>query len=438
MRALDEVMLRVPQVVRVLLVGLAVVLASGAGLFAYRWYSQPRTMTLAAGSYDGEAVQLMSVIAGRLTRSGSDIRLKVIDTGSALEAAREFSAGKVDLAIVRADGSGLADARTVMLITHGVAMIITPPGSAIEDMDGLAGRTVGVVGGRVNQPVVDALSREYELASAEVRFKDLTVAEAAQALRTKEVAALLLVTPISERHIAILRDFFPARGKDKPGMIPIESARAIANMARAYESYELPKGTVRGSPPIPDHDLTTLRVPFYLVANKKLDDDEVADLTQAIMEARGDLLVEHPLLAQIAAPSTDKGAFIPVHPGAAAYYGDTQQGFFDKYSDQLNYIPMLLGALASVVAGAWRFIWTTPRQEATDPLAPLHALAQSIREARNESDLAAIEEQIDNIIRAELVRHAKGESRGIDSAALSLTTQRLEHLINQRRAKLST
>jgi hypothetical protein len=62
----------------------------------------------------------MSAIAGRLTRSGSHIRLKIIDTGNTLEAAKEFSAGKVDLAIVRADDSGLADARTVVLVTYGV------------------------------------------------------------------------------------------------------------------------------------------------------------------------------------------------------------------------------------------------------------------------------------------------------------------------------
>jgi hypothetical protein len=60
MLAPDEVASRIPQWVRTLLVGLAVVLATGAGPFAYRWYSQPRTMT----------VRLMSAIAGRLTRSG--------------------------------------------------------------------------------------------------------------------------------------------------------------------------------------------------------------------------------------------------------------------------------------------------------------------------------------------------------------------------------
>ena len=35
--------------------------------------------------------------------------------------------------------------------------------------------------------------------------------------------------------------------------------RAIAEKERAYESFDVPKGTLRGSPPVPEDDLTTLR-----------------------------------------------------------------------------------------------------------------------------------------------------------------------------------
>ncbi len=130
----------------------------------------------------------------------------------------------------------------------------------------------------------------------------------------------------------------------------------------------MPKGTLWGAPPIPDDDLTTFRVPFYLVANKKLNDDDVADLTRAIMDARRELIAEFPLLSQIGAPSTDKDAFIPIHPGAAAYYGDTQQSFFDKYSNQLYYGPMALGALMSGLVAAWKFLGFGGSGQSGNPL----------------------------------------------------------------------
>jgi hypothetical protein len=127
----EDMASRLPAWLRIVLVGVAVVIASGAALFGYRYYSQPTTLTVAAGSYDGEAQRVMSAIASRLATTNSSIRLKIVDSGTALEAAKTFAAGKVDLAIVRADAGDLAAARTIVLVTHAVVMIIVPPGSAI-------------------------------------------------------------------------------------------------------------------------------------------------------------------------------------------------------------------------------------------------------------------------------------------------------------------
>ena len=72
----------------------------------------------------------------------------------------------------------------------------------------------------------------------------------------------------------MVRDMVPRNSKQQFGLLPIEFAGAIAALSPAYESYELPKGTIRGSPAIPDDDLTTLRVPFFLVANSKVDTED--------------------------------------------------------------------------------------------------------------------------------------------------------------------
>ena len=220
-------------------------------------------------------------------------------------------------------------------------------------------------------------------------------------------------------------------------MIAIESAGAIANISGAYESYDLPKGTLWGAPPIPDDDLTTFRVPFYLVANKKLNDDNVADLTRAIMDARRELIAEFPLLSQISSPSTDKDAFIPTIPGAAAYYGDTQQSFFDKYSNQLYYGPMAIGALMSPccrleVSRVWR-----QRAEWKSSPTP-HALGRRIRAAQSESELEEVEGEIDDILKAEFAKKASGDEAAVDAGTLSMMAHRLEYLIQYRRSALAS
>ncbi|MEJ0075446.1 MAG: hypothetical protein WDO17_08340 [Alphaproteobacteria bacterium] len=43
-----------------------VILAGGASLFAYRYFTRPVTLTVAAGSIDGEATALLSIVSSRL------------------------------------------------------------------------------------------------------------------------------------------------------------------------------------------------------------------------------------------------------------------------------------------------------------------------------------------------------------------------------------
>jgi len=362
---------RLPRWLRAtLVVGLAA-LAVGAGLFAYRYIKNPTTLTVAAGSLDGDVPRFMAALASRMASTDSAVRLKVIDKGTALEAAKAFSAGEVDLAVARADAEDLSAAQTVVVFTRGVVLIVVPPGISIEGMDDLKGKTVGVVGGEMNHRVVEALKKEYDLDRAKVQFKDLAVGDVLQTLKSKQVSALLVVMPISEKYLAMLRNLFPRNSKSNPTLIPIESAEAIAAVTKYYESYDLPKGTLQGSPAIPDDDLTTLRVPFYLVAKKSLSEDVVGSLTKAIMETRRDLLGEYPLLKQISAPSTDKDddkdTFIPIHPGAAAYFEGTQKTFIDKYGDQFMYASMVFGSLASIFAAAWKYMTKKKRGQNLSP-----------------------------------------------------------------------
>jgi TRAP-type uncharacterized transport system substrate-binding protein len=115
-------------------------------------------------------------------------------------------------------------------------------------MEDLKGKTVGVVAEDINHRLVEVLTQEYDLARSKVRFKNLSVGDVQQALQSKQVAALLVVAPISEKYVSLIRSSFSANAKRKPGLVPIDSAEAIANAASAYESYELPKGSLRDRP----------------------------------------------------------------------------------------------------------------------------------------------------------------------------------------------
>jgi hypothetical protein len=50
---------------------------TGAGLLGYRYYSRPVTLTVAVGSFDGEAASAMTAIAGRLVSFDAPVRLSL-------------------------------------------------------------------------------------------------------------------------------------------------------------------------------------------------------------------------------------------------------------------------------------------------------------------------------------------------------------------------
>jgi TRAP transporter TAXI family solute receptor len=428
---------RVPRWLRIVVVALVVGAACGAGVYAYRSSVEPQTLSVAGGSLDGDVPKLLGAIASRLAAANAPVRLKVIEKPDAASAAAAFAKGEADLAVVRADAGDLSSARAVMIVARAVALLLAPTGTGVKDIDDLKGKTIGVIGEGINGSVIAALSRQYDLERAKTRFRDVAPAGVAQAFQMKQVQALLLVLPISEKYISRVRDLAVRNPKLKMTLLPIDAAEAIAAINPAYESFELPKGTIRGSPPVPDDDLTTLRVPFYLVARKTLSDEAAGALAKAVFETRRDLATDYPLLTQIMAPSTDKDTFLPAHPGAAAYFSGDQKSFFDRYGDQLFYGSMMLGMLMSLLAGVWKFMVQKPKPDTAEPpLGRLFAVMDDVRAAQSAADLAKAEDRIDDVLRQRLGRYEKDDVEPDDCTALSLVTHRLERLLERRRLEL--
>jgi uncharacterized membrane protein len=82
---------RLPRWLRIVLVFSLGILGAGAGLFGYRYLTQPTTLTIATGSLDGDVPRIMSAIAARMASTNAPVRLKVVEKATAQEAAKEFA-----------------------------------------------------------------------------------------------------------------------------------------------------------------------------------------------------------------------------------------------------------------------------------------------------------------------------------------------------------
>jgi hypothetical protein len=99
---------------------------------------------------------------------------------------------------------------------------------------------------------------------------------------------------------------------------------------------------------------------------------------------------------------------------------------------------MILGGIATVLAAAWKFLGIGQPEFREGPLDTLYGLARRIRSVNSESELSSIEEEIDNILRAERLKAEGGNENAVDAATLNVVAHRLENLIHDRRELLLT
>jgi hypothetical protein len=98
---------------------------------------------------------------------------------------------------------------------------------------------------------------------------------------------------------------------------------------------------------------------------------------------------------------------------------------------------MILGGTATVLAAAWKFLGLGNPATREGPLDSLYALGRRIRKAGTEAELSDIEEEIDDILRAQRAKSAAGDENAVDDATLNVAAHRLEGLIHDRRTVLA-
>src|SRR5258706_14856840 len=114
---------RLPRWLRLTVILGVGVAALAGGLLAWRVATQPLVLRVAAGSIDGEATRLMEALASQLAARAAPVRLRVVDTGNPVDAAKALQAGTVELAVVRADAEDVPGAQAIVVLTHAVVML---------------------------------------------------------------------------------------------------------------------------------------------------------------------------------------------------------------------------------------------------------------------------------------------------------------------------
>lgn len=415
----------------------------GALAAGYYFAVRPVTLRIAVGPANSDDLKVVQALSHAFATSHSQIRLRPIQTDGATTSAQMIADGKADLAIVRGDLSVPKNAQAVATVRKNVAVLWVPAplkgkkrAAKITKISQLTGRRVGVVGRTpANVQLLKVILQQYGVDPNKVEVVQFATGDAADAIRSQKADAYLAAGPVNSK---ITSEAIAASTRDgnAPTFLAIDSAEAIAQNHPMYEASEIPAGAFGGSPDRPEDEVKTISFSHHIVARKDLSETTVAAFTRQLFAIRQTVMSEFPLAANIETPDTDKDAFVPVHPGAAAFVDGEEKTFLDRYSDIIWWSLMALSATGSI--GAW-FAGYLKKDERSDNSSLRERLLDMIAAARRGDsieELDRMQAEADDILRDTLDRFEHGAIADGALTSFNIALGQFHHAVADRKAIL--
>jgi TRAP transporter TAXI family solute receptor len=425
-----------------LLVLLSAILAIlGALAAAYYVETRPVNLRIAVGPANSDDLQVVQALSQSLLKNHGQIHLRPIQTDGATASAQMLAEGKVDLAVIRGDLHVPKNAQAVAVLRKNVVVLWVPPTTKekkapakIAKIAQLAGRRVGVIGRTpANVDLLKVILHQYGVDPSKVEVVQFPTTEAAEAIRSRKADAYLAAGPLNSK---ITSEAVAASTRDGKGptFLAIDSAQAIAQNHPMYEASEIPAGAFGGSPDRPEEEVKTISFSHHIVARKDLSETTVAAFTRQLFAIRQTVMTELPLAAKIETPDTDKDAFIPVHPGAAAFVDGEEKSFLDRYSDYIWWGLMAASAMGSI--GAW-FAGYLKRNERGNNASLRERLLEMIATARNSvsiEELDQLQSEADGILRDTLRSFEQGAFEEGALTSFNIALEQFHRAVADRKA----
>ncbi|MCI0599202.1 MAG: C4-dicarboxylate ABC transporter substrate-binding protein [Beijerinckiaceae bacterium] len=417
---------------------LAAIAAVAAAIY---FYERPSVLRIAV-TRDGDDQAIMAAAAHEFAENRDGIRLKLVAVESLADSSRALQEGHADLAVVRSDIAMPPNGQTVLIMRRDAALLFAPAESSLRAINDLRGHKVGILQTAPprkvdNQLLLDTALAQYDVPSASVGRVSLTLAELSRAVENKAIDAVLAVGVPGSDGLTEAVNAVAVAGHGQPVFLPIAEAKAIAQRSPAFEGLEVLRGAFGGAEPKPAADFETLAVSTRLVARKSLANETAGALTRLLLAARPAIAARIPVANRIEAPVADKGAALPVHPGALAFLEDEEESFFDKYSDAFYIGAMCLSVLGTGLAAAASRLTRHRITDADKILRRLLEITKDARSARHAGLLDSYEEEADELLALALAPDAVHALSVNRMGALTIALNQVRHAIAERRQSLA-
>jgi TRAP transporter TAXI family solute receptor len=317
------------------------------------WLSgqQDEQLSIAAGPAESETFKYLSVIAEVLNERDNDLHLTVFETGGTRENMALIESGLIDVATVQADARVPAEALGVARLYQDAYHLIVNAAADIQQISDLRGKRVAIPPEASSQNASFwFLVDHYQLNPESMVALPMSADAANFAMLNDQVDAVFRVRAPGNRRIRELI------GDKTMKMVPIEQARALALKQPALTPNYIPRGSYRGSPPLPAEDLPTVVLDLLLVASENVPEPVAYRLTQELFDARPEIVARYPLAGFLAALDEEASGAIPAHPGARRYFDREKPGAFQQHARLLSlflYAAVLLTSAGLALRSRW-------------------------------------------------------------------------------------
>jgi TRAP-type uncharacterized transport system substrate-binding protein len=369
---------------RFLLITAGLIAVLTATAVAYLVWSKPVHLRVAAGPTDGIDATILAAFDRLLEINRASVRLDLVTTAGSHDNNKLLEKREVDLAVVRLDDPLPTTAALIALLRTNVLIAVAPSRHKLENFADLKGKRVGLVSrSPLDESAFVKLLDVFGMKPQDVKLTVIKPDDVATLTANGRIDCVVVFGVPADPEVSAVVYAVDGKRKDPPKILSIEVGEFLKQNAPAAASETIAKHAFPRRQ-IPDDDVDSVGVPTALAANKavtgplraKIYNNAITELTQNLLERRGELARKVSLASLIAPPDTEKGARFPVHPAATAYLSDTDTSWFTLLSDQVWNVLLVGGMLSSLSAALAAFM----KKDAADPMRALLDRLKSVTE----------------------------------------------------------
>lgn len=245
-----------------------VLLAIGILLLVVYYGSIHATLRITTGPENSLARRFIAAFVATTQAAHPRVDFKTVSVPDLSASAKALEDGKVDLALIRTDVSPPSNGETLVILRRDVVAIILPPKSQIDKIDKLAGKTIAIPAGPVQNEdsrALDLILSYYDVRAETVKREFLPIGEIGAALARGRAAAAVAVGPIGPGPAVDTVASIAKATRGTPTILEIDENDAISARFPGLESIDIPQGTFRSRPAVPDDDIKGVAVSYRFV-----------------------------------------------------------------------------------------------------------------------------------------------------------------------------